>query len=103
MKKTIVSALLFYGVLSLPANEKNWIPCEKTYVSLDNLSIHQKGIFVRLGNNWVQTPALIHDSQGIFINSLVQVDGWICEECHYSNFPWHRWCKNPDCVNYGPG
>lgn len=104
MKRIGFLLLVLAGVLlqnfSLSAHEAS---CEKTYVSPDQLFIHRNGIYVQLGNQWFQTPQIQHDTQGIFVASIVQVDGWVCDKCGYSNYPWYRWCKNSDCVDYGPG
>lgn len=102
MEKIVFLALIFCGALSLSADEKNWISCEKTYVSLDSLFIHREGIFVCVGNDWFQTPRVSHDVNGIFVSSLVKADGWTCEYCGIWNGPWRKWCRNPYCENYGP-
>ena len=100
MNRVVIFALIFWGVLSLSANDQNWIPCKKTYVPLERLAIHEKGIFVRLGNNWVQTPMIRHDIHGLYVDLIMPTNHWVCDICTGSNPPWEKWCLTNGCSGY---
>lgn len=102
MRKMIVFVLLLCGVFSLSADENNWIPCEKTYVSLDSLFIHREGIFVRLGMNWVQAPMIRHDINGLYIDFVIPSNRWVCDLCTANNPPWEKWCLTNGCPGFRP-
>ena len=64
----IASILVFFSTSIVSADY--FEPCEKTYIAEDQAAVTGKGIFVKVGDRWVQTGALFSDGNGVFIHNL---------------------------------
>ena len=77
--------------------------CPKTYVTPDQIDLHEDGIFVRINDRIVQTESLSTDTQGVYFQNVkdgcgpsqwrcfrVLSNGMVCETC---NWDWNYSCS----------
>jgi hypothetical protein len=85
--------------------ETRFIDCPKTYVTPDQIDIHENGIFVRVNDLIIQTQSLQTDTQGIFFTNAKKDDcgmyQWKCTRsdgrgmpCNTCNWDWNYTCSN---------
>ncbi|MGE5195903.1 MAG: hypothetical protein ACM3JI_01065 [Anaerolineae bacterium] len=74
-----------------------WATCEKTYVESEHLAITPEGIFVKIFEEWIMTPAIHFDEKGLYFDACLKDDlanfSWTCPECDYENSTFRRSCK----------
>ena len=105
---TTILCILFVGTaFACPcevSENSDFYPCEKTYVLPEQLRLIPGGIFVSLGDTWVQTEMLFTDAQGMYILNAKQPGGrcepseWKCDKCNTCNdfsVSICRQCRNP--------
>ena len=83
--------LLFMICISLWANcsadcdcskPLTFIDCPKTYVTPQQISFYKTGIFVAVGDFFIQTESLNADDQGIFFKNVRNEEcGWMQWKC----------------------
>lgn len=68
---------------------------QKIYVDPNQVTIAPEGIFVQLGNDWIATDAVYHDSSGCYISGVSNEWSfyWTCPECGHENSPFNRSCE----------
>ena len=81
------------------------IPCEKTYVLPEQITINSEGIFISFEDGVVLTPAIHTDQNGIYFtevrNRRCDEEYWECGRCHYCNV-WHYiFCRKCDYPRWG--
>ena len=102
MKNTIVLvAVMFFASITGFSNESCcqdcFTPCEKTYITEDQVSLVGSEIFVKFGDQIIQTNGLFADGLGIFIvsfkdgkqgcpNGQDQCPNPRCKKCVYQGY-----------------
>ncbi len=69
---------------------------QRIYVSPEQITFSEKGIFFHQNNSWVKTNAIFHDNKGMFITSFDNEWSWYwtCPNCGYEdNTGWDRECR----------
>ncbi len=80
------------------------MPCEKTYVSFEQIFIDRQVILVKINDEWFSTESLHTDIEGIYVQTLSpEVDGCPgskvpcrnCQRCVYEAYNICPYCKKP--------
>lgn len=90
---------------SHPGAEKRFMPCPKTYIQPDQISISENAIFVQIHDVIIQTESLSSDEQGIYFANAYDEDcglmQWKCTKrldwppygpCNTCNWIWYNNC-----------
>lgn len=80
-----------------------FIPCEKTYISPEQLGMTPQGIFVKFNDEWFQTELIRSDEHGLFIQNVGRSicpdkDDIECRSCHRCVHKSYNIC--PYCDKY---
>jgi hypothetical protein len=98
----LVTLFLFaFPVFSIDEEIPVFIPCEKTYISPEQVNISNDGIFVNINGGWVKTSCIQCDTEGLYFNDIQQEYAeWICSRCGAENNGFNKICKNCGAPRY---
>lgn len=63
-------------------------------IALENLEIHEDGIFLNHHGQWIRLSAIVQDNEGNLLGTADEWSiTWQCPKCGYENNAFRRTCK----------
>jgi hypothetical protein len=98
MKSLFYAAAVYLTACITPATAGPHQNCQKYYVHPSQVNFYEQGILVAIHDQWIQTDALYHDKNGIYITDFSTTDTfWMCAACGNGNPDEESFCSNKTC------